>query len=218
MAVSSVRLPSDVAISKLTFVNPRSISSSGAKSVSILYEGKPLVIQVSNLLAPYGMNELTADNGDIKYSLNLSLPDNKEDDLYKLLEGIDRKATQEFFVNCQKWCNRTVKTFEAVELLYTPVVKQSKDEKYPPTFKIQVPSKDQCINVDVFDASRQRVDDPSKLGWKRAKVSAILQCGGMWITGNRFGITFKAVQFKVCPWVDNRIVGYAFKDDVDADE
>lgn len=210
MSVSQVLLPSSIELSNLAFTNVKPMGA-GGKSVGLLYNGKPLVFQISNLNAPYGLNENVNDNGDVKLSLVLSLNSDPDDDVSKLMNSLDRKAMQEFYINCGKWCNRTVKSFDTVESLYSPIVKPSKDEKYPPTFKVQIPSKNGKVECDVYDADRNKVNDPLSLNWKGAKMSAIVQCNGLWIIGNKFGITFRVVQLKIAPRA--KISGYAFVSD-----
>ena len=66
-------LASEFDASNVTFGEIK-VLSSGAKSVNLSYDGRPLVMQVSNLDLPYGLN--TEDKyGPTKYSVNLSLRD-----------------------------------------------------------------------------------------------------------------------------------------------
>jgi hypothetical protein len=51
-----------------------------------------------------------------------------------------------------------------------------------------------------------------------SKVSAIVQCSGVWIAGSKFGLTMKIVQMKVCPEKVFKIEGYSFIDDEDEEE
>ena len=64
-------LASEFNASNLSFGELKQLTS-GAKAVNLSYDGKPLVMQVSNLDVPYGLN-VEDKFGPTKYSFNLSL-------------------------------------------------------------------------------------------------------------------------------------------------
>lgn len=219
MSVDKVHLPANVDVSNLSFATPK-VLNNGGRSIPMYYNSKPLVFQVSNLTAPYGLSEIRSDNGDLKYGLSLSfanMHENSVRDVHKLMSDLDSKIMQEFYANAKTWAKKDFKSFDVIESLYNPIVKPYKDkegnlsDKYPATFKVQIPSKGGMFDCEVYGANKQKIDDPSTIDWKGAKVSAILQCNGVWVIGNKFGCTFRVIQVKVVP--RQKITGYAFIDD-----
>jgi len=79
-------LPSQFDVSKLAFGEIKSLQS-GAKSVNMNYAGGPLILQVSNVDLPYGLN---ADDkfGPVKYSVNLSFSNMAKSKLSDKLDNI----------------------------------------------------------------------------------------------------------------------------------
>jgi hypothetical protein len=107
------------------------------------------------------------------------------------------------------WLKKQYKSVDVVEALYTPMVKHAKDDKYPPTFKLSLPHNGSQFTCDVYDGNRNLVDI-ANLETKGARVSAIIQCVGIWIAGSKYGCSWKVLQMKITP--PSSIKGYAFKE------
>lgn len=216
---SNITLAKDFDSSKLTYSDVK-VLDNGGKTLYVSYNRAPLVLQTPEMSAPFGMQKWTNDNRD-KYTLDLSFKnmDNRPplQVFYDALNKIDTQLVEDAFKNKDSWFKgKKLPSLDVVEALYTPLIKHAKDkdtgevtDKYPPTFKMNVPFKDGSFACEVYDDKRNLVD-LSTLETKGARVTALIQCTGVWLAGGKFGSSWKVVQMKVVP--SQRIKGYAFRD------
>jgi len=218
-------LPSQFDVSKLAFGEIKSLQS-GAKSVNMNYAGGPLILQVSNVDLPYGLN---ADDkfGPVKYSVNLSLngydtkPKMKE--IFDMLEAIDDRVTGECVE--KNWLKKPGMTQQILKQmkLYKPTVKFSEDSNtgarkpYPPTVKVSLRQRNGKFETSFFDTDKKEIKDVpiEDLIVKRMSVSALIECTGVWVSSVGCGLSWKLTQLKVVSRPDS-LRGYGFQDDEDA--
>jgi hypothetical protein len=223
MSSADISLPKDVDVSKITYAAPKMLDN-GGKMIYMYHKGKPFIMQIPILESPYGVTKWSNDKGYDKINVDLSFgkDDNNADvvEFRKIIEAIDNKLIDDGLTNAQTWFKKKLATREVVEALYSPLVKHSKDKdsgeitnKYPPTVRFQIPQKVGKIACEIYDASCKKVELES-IETKRAKVTAIVQCNGVWIAGGKFGCTFKVLQMKVLPST-SAFKGYAFIEDED---
>lgn len=230
--MDSIILPNAFDASNITYSEPRVLDNNG-KVIYVSYNKKKLIMQTPEMDVPFGLSKWSGDgNGKDKYSLDLSFKgkDNREvlSTFFDGLKSLDRKFIEDGFTNSQKWFKKTFKSIDSIEeAMYTPLIKYPKDkdgnitDKYPPTIKITVPHDGTKFMCDVYDHNKNIVD-LATIDTKGAKISAIIQCSGLWVSG-KYGSTWKVIQMKVTP--PARIKGYAFKDieekvtkDIDEDD
>lgn len=217
MATSSISLPIDVDVSKLTLAPPISLDN-GGKIIRLLNNGKPLVFQTPVMNCPYGVSCYDFDkNPNAKHTMNLSFKEG-HDDLRLMLERLDERLITDGFDNSMSWFKKKLATKDVVEALYAPIIKFSKDKdtgetntKYPPTFRLQVPMKDGKIACEIYNTKKEKVEMSSTV-MKGAKIAAIVQCSGIWIAGGKFGCNFKIVQMRVTLGAST-LKSYAFLED-----
>jgi hypothetical protein len=215
-------LPSQFDVSKLTFGEIKSLQS-GAKSVNMNYAGGPLILQLSNVDLPYGLN---ADDkfGPIKYSVNLSLngfdskPKMKE--IFDVLEGVDDRVTNECVE--KNWLRKPGMTQQILKQmkLYKPTVKFSEDantgarKPYPPTVKVSLRQRNGKFETTFYDTDKKEIKDVpiEDLIVKRMSVSALIECTGVWVSSVGCGLSWKLTQLKVVSRPDG-LRGYGFQDD-----
>jgi hypothetical protein len=218
-------LPSQFDVSKLAFGEIKSLQS-GAKSVNMNYAGGPLILQLSNVDLPYGLN---ADDkfGPVKYSVNLSLngydskPKMKE--IFDMLEAIDDRVTGECVE--KNWLKKPGMTQQILKQmkLYKPTVKFSEDSNtgarkpYPPTVKVSLRQRNGKFETSFFDTDKKEIKDVpiEDLIVKRMSVSALVECTGVWVSSVGCGLSWKLPQLKVVSRPDS-LRGYGFQDDEDA--
>lgn len=226
-AVSIISRPCDVDVSKLTYATPLNLDN-GGKIIRVYNNGKPLVFQTPVMHCPYGVSSFDGDKGS-KYTINLSFKDmhNTEamEAVQKMLTDLDKRFVDDGLENSMSWFKKKYTTREVVDALYSPIIRVSKDketgevtDKYPPTFKVQLPIKDNKVMCEVYNAAKEKIDlDMASM--KGAGVAAIVQCNGIWIAGGKFGCSFKVLQMRVSPNdsnnVNNILKSYAFLDDDD---
>lgn len=215
-------LPSQFDVSKITFGEIKSLQS-GAKSVNMNYAGGPLILQISNVDLPYGLN---ADDkfGPIKYSVNLSLngydskPKTKE--IFEMLEAVDDRVTTECVD--KNWLRKPGMTQQILKQmkLYKPTVKFSEDantgarKPYPPTVKVSLRQRNGKFETTFYDTDKKEIKDVpiEDLIVKRMTVSALVECTGVWVSSVGCGLSWKLTQLKVVSRPDG-LRGYGFQDE-----
>jgi hypothetical protein len=220
-------LPSQFDASKLTFGEIKSLQS-GAKSVNMSYAGGPLILQISNVDLPYGLN---ADDkfGPVKYSVNLSLngfdtkPKTKE--IFDVLEAVDDRVTKECID--KNWLRKPGMTQAILKQmkLYKPTVKFSEDantgarKPYPPTVKVSLRQRNSKFETTFYDTDKKEIRDVpiEDLIVKRMTVSALVECTGVWVSSVGCGLSWKLTQMKVVSRPDG-LRGYGFQDEDGDDE
>jgi hypothetical protein len=106
-----------------------------------------------------------------------------------------------------------------VKMLYTPTMKFAKDAEgnlkpYPPTLKVQLRQRDGKFETVVYDDKKRPLTDVplEDVLVKRSMLTVLIQCTGVWITGGKFGLSWKAVQIRADKIPDS-IRGFAFLDE-----
>jgi hypothetical protein len=231
--MESIILPTDFDISKVSFGDVR-VLDNGGKVVYVSYNKAPLIVQTPEMSAPFGLQNWQ-NPGDSKpsnkYTMDLSFKgmDGRKTlkAFHDMLNDLDNKLIEDGFKNQQSWFKgKKLASTDVVEALYTRMVKVARDkstgeptDKYPPTFKMNVPYRDGKFACEVYD-DKCALADLDKMTTKGSKVSAIIQCVGLWMAGGKYGCSWKVLQMKVTP--SQAIRGFAFKemhdDPVDVEE
>jgi hypothetical protein len=216
-------LASEFDASNVTFGEIK-VLQSGAKSVNLSYDGRPLVMQVSNLDVPYGLNK-EDKYGPTKYSVNLSLRDfdsnPKVKAIFDALTGLDDRVIHECVE--KNWLKKPGMTEPILKQmkLYKPTVKFSEDENgnrkpYPPTVKVALrKKKDDSFETVFYDTDKKEIKDVpvEDLVVRRMTATVLVECTGVWISSVGCGLSWKAKQFKVVSRPDGVGRGYGFRDE-----
>jgi len=218
-------LPAQFDASLVTFGEIKTLQS-GAKAANLNYDSRPLVMQVSNLDVPYGLN-VEDKYGPTKYSLNLSLRDfesnPKTKAVFEALQALDDRVTSECVE--KNWLRKPGMTQQILKQmkLYKPTVKFSEDENgnrkpYPPTVKIALRKKNDKFETIFYDQDKKEIKDVpiEDLIVKRMTVTALVECTGVWISSVGCGLSWKAKQLKVVSRPDGVGRGYGFIDEDEA--
>jgi hypothetical protein len=218
-------LASEFDASSLSFGEVKPVGQSGAKAVNLSYSGRPLVMQVSNLDVPYGLN-VEDKFGPTKYSLNLSLRDYdsnpKVKAVYEALTALDERVMAECVE--KNWLKKPGMTQQILGQmkLYKPTVKFSEDQNgnrkpYPPTVKVALRKKNDKFETTFFGQDKKEIQDVpvEDLIVKRMTVTVLMECTGVWISSVGCGLSWKAKQLKVVSSPDGVGRGYGFKDEDD---
>ena len=215
-------LPSQFDVSKITFGEVKSLQS-GARAVNMSYAGGPLILQLSNVDVPYGLN---ADDkfGPVKYSVNLSLNGHdtkpKMKEMFDVLEGVDGRVMGECIE--KNWLRKPGMTQQILKQmkLYKSTVKFSEDantgarKPYPPTVKVSLRQRNGKFETTFYDTDKKEIKDVpiEDLIVKRMCVSALVECTGVWISSVGCGLSWKLTQLKVVSRPDS-IRGYGFQEE-----
>lgn len=211
-------LPNDFTVSKLKCGSLR-VLDNGGKIVWISYDNGPLILQTPEMVAPFGLSQWDNDKGGKKITLDLSFKGKESrhnlSKFYENLAAIDERMVHEAFENSASWFKKKTSE-EVLKELYTPIIRHAKDkntgeitDRYPATFKVSLPEKDGKWNFEVYNQNKAAVD-LSTLEMKGAKVTALIQCLGVWIAGTKFGVSWKILQMRVVPI--RKLEGYSIKD------
>jgi hypothetical protein len=201
-------------------------NASGGKSVGIynsqtgqsLYVGTPL-------LMTWGLQQYTDDKtGKVSYEFSLQFPndDFETDDTRAFLQSMtafERKLKADALTNSKEWFAKPKMTPDAVEALFTPILKYpmdkatcEKDLSKKPTMRIKVPFwQGKWEGVEIYDADRNCLfpsSDPNvspmDLITKLSHMKTMIQCGGIWFANGKFGITWRFVQGMLQPRLSMR--------------
>lgn len=202
----------DLSASAISFSDVR-VLDSGGKSIYInrsTPDGQkvPLVVQTPEMYCPFGMTNW-ADKGPPSWSFELSFKDMEDrPNLARFaenLQALDTAVIEAGQKNSQAWFKKRYNNSEILRELYTPTFKTH--EKYPSRMKVKVPVRDNEFTCEVFNAKGERIELEG-LEMKGARVTAIIQCTGVWMAGPKFGVTWKLIQMVVVP--PTSIKGFAF--------
>ena len=104
-------------------------------------------------------------------------------------------------------------TKDHVDMFWTPILKFAKgengepDHMKNPTLNVKIPIWEGVWNVELFDPQSRKIFPdsanehltPLDLIAKGSHVAVVLQCGGVWFAGGKFGVTWKLFQAIVKP-------------------
>jgi hypothetical protein len=120
--------------------------------------------------------------------------------------------------NSKAWFKADLKA-DMVRMFYTPTLRFAKDAEgnlkpYPPTLKIQLRKRDGKFETAVYDDKKRPLTDVplEDVLVKKAFLTALIQCTGVWFAGGKFGLSWKAIQIRADKIPDS-IRGFAFLDD-----
>ena len=198
--MSSVIYPSSFQSKVITLSAPRTLAS-GAKQAYLNYSGERLVMQTAVAMSsPFGLNSFQSQNG-IEYSVDLSFRgiDNRPElqEFKKVLEQMDELK------NSKAWFKADLNK-EVIKAFYTPSLKYSKDKEgnvlsYPPNIKVKLPKRNGEWDTKFYDLNGTPfkgvpVEDMIVKG---TQITAIIECGGVWFAGSKFGLTWRAKQIAI---------------------
>ena len=218
---------SEVNMDKIHFQDPK-ILDNGGKMVFLSYDDKTLLVQTPIMKLPWNMKKDEYD-GNVKYTLDLQFqntdnnPEIKE--FHNLLEDFDEKLIEMGVNNSMSWFKKkNIKKDVCKELINSHIIRSKDKEtgevdgKWPDRIKVKIPNRNGVFVSKVIDVDKNIVEDSeyeNKLV-KGCEVRAILEYGGVWLAGSKYGGTWKvkALEIISCPEDD----GLSFLDSSDDDE
>ena len=206
--MSSPVAPSAFKTSNVTFSAVKMLES-GGKQAYLNYNGGPLLMQVGSLETPFGMSVYDKVQPP-KYSVELNL--RGYDDaatspgvaaIYDALTRLDEFMVDQGVKNSKAWFKKDTVSKELISELYTPSMRFAKDSSgarkpYPPTMKIQLRKRDGKFDVDIYDPALNSMKGTpiEDILVKRAQLTVLMKCTGVWFAGGKFGLSWKAEQIR----------------------
>ena len=186
-------------------------------------------MQVGSLETPFGLSVFDKIPGATpKYTVELNLrgyddpvANPKVAAIYNALNALDEHLIDQGMKNSRAWFKADLNR-DMVKMFYTPTMRFARDgegnlKPYPPTLKIQLRQRDGKFETAVYDDKKRPLTDIplEDVLVKRAYLTVLIQCTGVWFAGGKFGLSWKALQIRADKIPDS-IRGFAFLDDGDA--
>jgi hypothetical protein len=165
----------------------------------------------------WGVNEWSDDKtGKKSFDLALQFPSEENSEcsaFLKNMQELEMRIKSDVITNCKEWLGKPKMSSDAVDALWSPMLKYPKDKasdefdySRAPTLKVKIQYWENTFkNVELYNESGTLVfpnDDNSAISdfiVKGSSVATIIQCGGIWVANGKFGVTWKLFQAVVKP-------------------
>lgn len=208
-------------VSDIKYMQPKT-NAVGGKAISMISTQTNRSLHVSTVpLTTWGIGDWTDEktgesNGKFNISLNFPSADYKTPattETLEKLEAFQNQVLDDAVKNSEVWWGESMSR-EVLKHTFFPFIKYAKDKvtkKVDPTkgpsMSAKVPNYNGDWKVEIYDASRKLLfPNPSNplltpidFVPKKSKVACVLQCGGIWIGGKGWGVTWKLTQCVVKP-------------------
>jgi len=205
----------------MKYTKPK-VNSVGGRSVGIVNAKTSTVLNLSTpLMLTWGVQDFTDEkSGKVTYDLALQFPNEgfETPATKKFLANItafEKKIKEDAIANSKEWFSKPKMTADAVDALWTPILKYPKnkdtleaDMTRAPTLKVKLPFWDgQWKELELYDVDMQPIFpdasnpalSPKDLIAKGSHIAVSIQCGGIWFANGKFGVTWKLFQAIVKP-------------------
>ena len=197
------------------------INKSGGKAISIISKQKKRALHISTpLMMTWGISDFVDEKtgeSDGKYSMTLNFPNDEyankaTNDFLQKLKDFENQILDDAVKNSELWWGEEMSREVAKHSFY-PLLKYSKhkdtkriDYSRPPSIRGKIPYFDGKWGVEIYNTKNDLIfpcEDarltPVEFVPKLSNVACVLQCGGIWIGGKGWGLTWKVVQCVVKP-------------------
>jgi hypothetical protein len=208
-------------LTDMKYTKPK-VNSVGGRSVGIVNAKTSTVLNLSSpLMLTWGVNDFTDDKtGKVSYDLALQFPNEGFDTpatkkFIANMAAFEKKIKEDAIANSKEWFSKPKMTADAVDALWTPVLKYPKnkdtleaDMTRAPTLKVKLPFWDNTWKeLELYDTDMQPIFpdpmnpalSPKDLIAKGSHIAVSIQCGGIWFANGKFGVTWKLFQAIVKP-------------------
>jgi hypothetical protein len=238
----------------MKYTKPK-VNSVGGRSVGIVNAKTSTVLNLSSpLMLTWGVQDFTDDKtGKVSYDLALQFPNEGFETpatkkFITNMAAFEKKIKEDAIANSKEWFSKPKMTADAVDALWTPVLKYPKnkdtleaDTTRAPTLKVKLPYWDNTWKeLELYDTDMSPIFpdpmnpalSPKDLIAKGSHIAVSIQCGGIWFANGKFGVTWKLFQAIVKPKMSlkgkchikldddekTKIVSQVVPTDVDGDE
>jgi len=168
------------------------------------------------MMLTWGINENQFDGSDKKsYDMSLQFPSAEylREDTSAFLENMKKMndyIKDQACINSKAWFGK-VQSAEVVDAFWTPLLKYPKDKSTgepdhskSPTLRVKIPFWDGQFKCEIYNVQRELIFPKPGVSIldvvpKGSEVKVMLQCGGIWFAGGKFGVTWKPYQMIVKP-------------------
>jgi hypothetical protein len=204
---------------QIKYMAPK-INDRGGKSISMISKQTNRSLHISTpLLMTWGIADFVDEKGesDGKFSISLNLPNTEyatpaTNTFLQKLKDFENQILDDAVVNSELWWGEEMSR-EVAKHTFFPFLKYSKnkdtkkvDLTKPPSIRAKVPYYDGKWGVEIYDTKSDLIfpcsnDNLTPVDFvpKQSQVACVLQCGGIWIGGKGWGLTWKLIQCVVKP-------------------
>ena len=192
------------------------VNTSGGKNVALFDRAARTGLKISTpMMTCWGANKNNFEEGKETYDMSLQFPSAEyaTADTSAFLDNLKRLETfikQQACANSKAWFGK-VQSAEVIEAFWTPMLRYPKDKATgepdytkSPTFRVKLPFWDGKFKFEIFNVKGELVFPKEDVNImdvvpKGSETKIILQCGGIWFAGGKFGVTWKPFQMIVKP-------------------
>lgn len=198
----------------IKYMAPR-ITQSKGKAISMISTQTNRVLNISTpLMLTWGINDFVDENGesDGKFQISLQFPNSEyanaqTDEFLRKFKDFENQVIDDAVRNSDNWWGEEMDRGIVKHTLF-PFLKYSKDKltkkidlTKAPSIRAKVPNYDGKWSVEIYDPKGQLLFpcenpnlSPMDFVPKQSRVACVLQCGGIWIGGKGWGVTWKLIQ------------------------
>jgi len=200
---------------------PPKVSDRGAKSVALISKQTNRSLHFSTpLMMTWGISDFVdgaTGESDGKFSISLNFPNaeysnDSTDEFLQKLKDFENQVLDDAVTNSELWWGEEMSR-EVAKHTFFPFLKYSKnkdtkkvDLSKPPSIRAKVPFYDGKWKVEIYDTNKNLIfpcenDNVTPMDFvpKLSSVACVLQCGGIWIGGKGWGLTWRLIQCVVKP-------------------
>jgi hypothetical protein len=194
------------------YMKPR-VLDKGSKAISIISTQTNRMLHLSTpLMMTWGISDYTDERGesDGKFSISLNFPQEDKvtpqtDVFLQKLQEFEDRILDDAERYSEEWWGKKMSR-EICKFSMYPIIKKNKDPTKPPSIRAKVPLYQGVWKVEIYDTKQQLLfpcEDtsltPIDFVPKLSNVACGIQCGGIWIGGKGWGVTWKLFQCVVKP-------------------
>ena len=205
--------------SKVKYMPPK-VNDRGGKSINMISTQSSRSLHISTpMMMTWGISDFVNDNGesDGKFSISLNFPNDEyrkpaTDTFLTQLKDFENQILDDAVRNSELWWGEEMSR-EVCKHTFFPFLKYTKnkdtkkiDPTKPPSIRAKVPFYDGRWGAEIYDTKMVKIfpsEDanltPMDFVQKLSQVACVLQCGGIWIGGKGWGLTWKLIQCVVKP-------------------
>jgi hypothetical protein len=205
--------------SAIKYMAPK-INDKGGKSINIISKQTNRSLHISTpLMMSWGISDFIDEKGDSdgKYSISLQFPNSEystpsTNAFLQKVKNFENQILDDAVKNSELWFGEEMSR-EVCKHMFFTILKYSKnkdtkkiDTTKAPSIRAKVPFYSGKWAVELYDTQQNLIFPcenehmtPVDFVPKMSNVACVLQCGGLWIGGKGFGVTWKMIQSVVKP-------------------
>jgi len=202
------------------YMQPK-INKSGGKAITLISKQTNRSLHLTTpLMMTWGIADFVDERGesDGKFSISLNFPLDKDanmstNNFLEKMKAFENQILDDAVANSESWWGEHMSR-EIVKHTFFPFLKYQKnketkkiDPTKPPSIRAKVPCYEGKWGVEIYDTKGNMIfpcdnEDLTPMDFvpKQSNVACVIQCGGLWIGGKGWGLTWKLIQCVVKPY------------------